>query len=60
MFRFKLFILFLFFSSDLYAEVQWVDETIKKQIEEKEIKKQNVQFLPKNTINKKKKSKNIF
>jgi hypothetical protein len=51
MFRFKLFILFLFFSSNLYAEVKWVDETIAKQKE----KKQNVEVLPKNTIKKKKK-----
>ncbi len=54
---FKFFILFLFFSSDLYAEVKWVDETTKKQIEKKEIKKQNSEFLNKNTIKKKKKIK---
>ena len=57
MFRFKLFILFLFFSSNLYAEVKWVDETIEKQIEKKEIKSQNLQPFGKNTIKKKKKIK---
>ena len=56
MFRFKLFILFLFFSSNLYAEVKWVDETIEKQIEKKEIKSQNLQPFGKNTIKKKKKN----
>ena len=57
MFRFKLFILFLFFSSNLYAEVKWVDETIEKQIEKKEIKNQNLEPFGKNTIKKKKKLK---
>ena len=37
--------------------MKWVDETTKKQIEKKEIKKQKVEFLPKNTIKKKKKIK---
>ena len=57
MLKFNLFILFLFFSSELCAEVKWVDETIEKQIEKKELKSQNLEPLSKNTIKKKKKIK---
>ena len=51
MFRFKFIILLLFLSSNLYAEVQWVDETSEKRRKEK---KQNIEFLPQKTIKKKK------
>ena len=56
MFKFKLFTLFIFFTSELYAEVNWVDQTIEKQIEKKELKVQNIELLGKNIIKKKKKN----